>query len=177
MNLQNQSVVLQVVNTDVFAVTLYKNSTLAKAELIDQVAICSTLEGNEELPTTEESIKELTLSLPEDISETQKKQFLALLSQYSEIISGTSEDSGHTTVMQHHIDTGKPLLIHQQPRRIPLPRQETVCKLLDEMLIKGIISPSKSPWALPIVPVAKKDGSTRFCIDYRKVNSVTRKDA
>ena len=137
----------------------------------------STLEGNEELPTTEESIKELTLSLPEDISETQKKQFLALLSQYSEIISGTSEDLGHTTVMQHHIDTGNALPIRQQPRRIPLPRRETVCKLLDEMLKKGIISPSKSPWASPIVLVAKKDGSTRFCIDYRKVNSVTRKDA
>ena len=59
------------VNTDVCAVTLYKNSTLAKAELIDQAEICST-EGNAELPTMEESDKELMLTLPEDISDTEE---------------------------------------------------------------------------------------------------------
>ena len=155
------------VNTDVSPVTLYKNSTLAKAELIDQEAICSTLEENGDILTMERPDKELSLSLPEDISESQKNQFLALLSQYSEIISSTSEDLGHTTVMQHHIDIGNSPPIRQQPRRIPLPRRETVRKLLDEMLKKGIISPSKSPWASPIVLLAKKDGSTRFCIDYR----------
>ena len=46
-----------------------------------------------------------------------------------------------------------------------------------EMLQKNVVSPSTSPWASPIVLVHKKDGSTRFCIDYRKVNSLTRKDA
>ena len=177
MNPQDQAVVLRVVNTDVSPVTLYKNSTLAKAELIDQEAICSKLEENEDILTMKKPDKELPLYLPEDISETQKNQFLAILSQYSEIISSTLEDLGHTTIMQHHIDTGNSPPIRQQPRRILLPRRETVRKLLDEMLKKGIISPSKSPWASPIVLVAKKDGSTRFCIDYRKVNSVTHKDA
>jgi len=177
VNPQDQTVILRVVNTDVSPIILYQNSTLAKAELIDQEAICSTLEENEEVLTTEQLDKGLTISLPEDISEAQKKQFLALLSQYSEIISSTSEDLGHTTVMQHHIETDNAPPMRQQPRRIPLPQRETVRKLLDEMLKKGIISPSKSPWASPIVLVAKKDGSTRFCIDYRKVNIVTHKDA
>ena len=45
------------------------------------------------------------------------------------------------------------------------------------MLAKGVIQPSSSPWASPIVLVPKKDGNVSFCIDYRKVNAVTRRDA
>ena len=43
------------------------------------------------------------------------------------------------------------------------------------MLDQGVIEPSTSPWALPIM-LLKKDGSIRFCIDYRKINDVTWKD-
>jgi len=49
-------------------------------------------------------------------------------------------------------------------------------KLLNDMLAKDVITPSKSPWPSPVVLVQKKDGSIKFCIDCRNLNSVTQRD-
>ncbi|CAC5414321.1 unnamed protein product [Mytilus coruscus] len=64
----------------------------------------------------------------------------------------------------------------EPPRRIPFHLQPKVDKTIDDMLEKGIIEHSSSPWASGVVLVRKKDGSTRFCVDYRMLNSSTVKD-
>ena len=49
-------------------------------------------------------------------------------------------------------------------------------KHIQEMLVEGVISPSNSPWAAPVVLAPKKDGTIRFCVDYWALNEVTKKD-
>ena len=86
-------------------------------------------------------------------------------------------DLGRTDVVKHQINTGDSRPIKQQPRRIPAHLTEEVSKNIDDMLAKGVIKPSSSPWSSPIVMVKKKDGSYRFCVDYRRLNSCTIQDA
>ena len=75
------------------------------------------------------------------------------------------------------IDSGEHSPIHLPPRRLPITKQEVEHAEVQKMLDRGVIEPCQSSWARPVVLVTKKDGSTRFCMDYRKVNDITRKDA
>ena len=129
--------------------TLYRNSKIAIAEQINESTICSTVKGEEWVATEGIHHKpELLLAqpLPKDITETEKAQFIAY---YSDVIAVDPEDLGRTTILQHHIHTGTSPPIRQPVRRIPLPCRDTVHRLLEDMVTKGIISPSKSPWASP----------------------------
>ena len=78
--------------------------------------------------------------------------------------------------MTHVIDTGDSFPIKQQPRRVPFALCTKVDQLVDEMLDHGVITPSKSLWGSPIVLVTKKDRSSRFCVDYYRLNAVTKTD-
>ena len=93
------------------------------------------------------------------------------------MFSKSSSDVGRTDIVQHRIDTGTARPLKQPPRRLPLAKRDVACQAIEDMQREGIIEPSTSPWRSPVVLVTKKDGSVRFCVDYRKLNSVTRKDS
>jgi transposase InsO family protein len=73
------------------------------------------------------------------------------------------------------VTTGNP--IRQKAYRLPLMKRRTVEDEIEKMLAAKIIRPSQSPWAAPITLQSKKDGSVRFCVDYRRINAITMKDA
>ena len=66
--------------------------------------------------------------------------------------------------------------IAQKPYRMNPQELEELKKQLDDMLRKGLIRPSASPWGSPVIFVDKRDGTTRLCVDYRKLNDVTIKN-
>ena len=84
---------------------------------------------------------------------------------------------GRTGITRHKINTQDAHPIKQPLRRAPVHLKDEIDKQIDEMLVRDVIQPSKSPWASSIVMVSKKDGSKCFCIDYRKLNYITVKDS
>ena len=78
--------------------------------------------------------------------------------------------------MQFEIDTGDAAPKKLPVRRMPFTVRQEVARQLKMMQETGVIQPSNSPWASPVVLVRKKDGTHRLCVDYRELNSVTRAD-
>lgn len=92
------------------------------------------------------------------------------------IFSQHDEDYGRTDTILHQIPTGDAAPIRQRYRQIPPNWFSEVKALLKHMLDADIIRLSSSPWASHIVLVQKKDGSIPFCVDYRQLIQVTRKE-
>ena len=107
----------------------------------------------------------------------QKAQLRQVLIEYQHVFAKSKGDRGQTGIVKHGIDTGSARPIKQPPRRLPFAKREIEREEIAKMEAGGVIRPSTSPWAAPVVLVKKKDGSMRFCIDYRLLNDVTVKDA
>ena len=109
-----------------------------------------------------------------DISDTNKKALRAVILSYRDVFSMDDSDLGFCDTMKHVIDTGTSAPIKQKYRRLNPPVKDKVNEELIRMEKQGVIERSISPWCSPLVPVRKKDGRIRICIDFRKLNAVTK---
>ncbi|UYV66872.1 K02A2.6-like, partial [Cordylochernes scorpioides] len=78
--------------------------------------------------------------------------------------------------VKHRINTGDHLPTKQRPYRVAPRERQIIQDEVNKMEKLDIIQPSESPWASPVVLIRKKDGSWRFCVDYRRLNKITKKD-
>lgn len=109
------------------------------------------------------------------LSREQETMLQSAIDEFQEI-SSDSKGLGCTKWLSHEIiTTGSPI----RQRYYPLSpvKLKILNEEIDKMLEMGVIRPSRSPWASPVVMVTKKDGSVRFCVDSRKLNSVTVRDS
>ena len=114
--------------------------------------------------------------LPENLSPLQQQQLNELFKEFQDIFSQGDDDLGNTPLLEHGIETHGPPLRQPYRRQNPAVRREEMTQV-QQMLSSNVIRTSNSPWASPVVMVRKKDGSLRFCVDFRQLNTATIKDA
>jgi hypothetical protein len=156
-------------------ILLYKGTTLGEASSVSVVQ-CDDRRypDTQALPEElEKLIKDSTLELEEGDRDAVRK----LIENSRAVFASKQSPFGHTTIIQHGIETGHQTPIKQALRRPPFHIRAEAEAEVEKMLKSGVIEPSRSPWSSPIVLVRKKDSTLRFCIDYRKLNAVTCKDS
>ena len=109
----------------------------------------------------------------------EKKRLADLLKTYADVFADDiAELQGRLqTQVKHTIDTGAAAPVNVKPYRIPKAHLDAALEEIKKMRDAGIVVPSKSPWCAPVLPIRKKDGTIRICVDYRQLNKVTKKDA
>lgn len=124
------------------------------------------------------SLDDLGVQIPSDtLSSEQKSKVIDFLEGWKHVFSSGLTDLGCTSKVEHEIELTDNKPFKKPYRRIPPGMIEEVREHLKDMLNAGAIRESKSPFSSNVVLVRKKDGSLRFCIDFRKLNSRTVRDA
>jgi len=113
------------------------------------------------------------IDLPEDTIQGLK----SVVYDHRDTFTSSSSDLGFCPLVEHDIGTGDSRPIKQTLSRPPIAAREAEDDILDEMLATRVIEPSNSSWASPVCLVKKKNGIFPFCIDYRRVNAVSKKYA
>ena len=148
---------------------------LPKILNVSSVAI-GTGKSSECVKWRQQQLGNLLRSTERQLSEKDHLLLEELLCEYHDVFSLEEDERGETDMIEFEINTGDEPPKKQAARRIPYAARQEVIDQLERMQRIGVIRPSNSPWLSPVVLVRKRDGTLRFCIDYRVLNSVTKPD-
>lgn len=123
-----------------------------------------------------EAIDKRAINMAGNLTDREEYSLIELLDKHRGCLPSESNELGYATDIEHRIDTGDAPPIANQPYRVSQYERRIISEKVSEMLKDGVIQPSNSPWSSPVVLVRKKSGEHRFCIDYRRLNNVTKRD-
>ncbi|KAL0901247.1 hypothetical protein ABMA27_006539 [Loxostege sticticalis] len=121
-------------------------------------------------------IIEENLNIGEQFEMDNKTKLLGLLNSYRDCFAFTTGELGQTSVAEMHIKLNDSTPVTYRPYRLSLSEREKVQQIVNELMSNKIIRESNSEYASPIILVAKKNGESRLCVDYRALNRKTVKD-
>ena len=122
------------------------------------------------------TLKETSLNIG-PLTEDKGRRFRQLLEEFADLFASDINELGRTNLVTHRIYTEDVPSINSRPYSIPPSEQTFVKEEIQQMLDNKLIQPSNSPWTSPVVLVRKKNSKLCFCVDYRKLNAITKKDA
>ena len=180
VDVSDANLIFSVTNPTSETVILKRNVEVASLQPVSEV-----MEGNfshlndsqSNQTKVPEHLKSLVENVSDKLSSAEKAEIEDVIGQFSDIFVGPDGQLGQTDLVEHCINTEDIKPIKIPPRRLPISQRDIAGIEIDKMLRDDIIEPSSSPWSAPIVLVKKRDQSTRFCVDYRRLNSATLKDS
>lgn len=143
------------------------------------VALVDATGENGRLGSQGSADSQLLQMISKSLSQSERDTLLGVLSKHLKVFDFSK--SGKMPLIpasrtRHRINTASAHPVRQKPYRVSPSERNIINEQVQEMLGKGVIQESASPWAAPVILVKKKDGTWRFCVDYRRLNSVTKKD-
>ena len=150
-------------------------------DMVMNSTICRklTLDGVLGSVSLTQEITRVRIQEPDDMNnepELFESQMNNFLEANADLFAESITDLSPTSTVFHCIDTKDAKPIKQNPRRLPFHLRSEIEKTVNELIESHVIVPSKSNWASNIVPVRKKDGTIRVCVDFRDLNDRTVKD-
>ncbi len=158
------------------ACQIYHLNLLKKWSEVQPVMLATAISSEDDLGSeVNTKIQSLTLAPGGDhLLPSQLTDVARLQTEFADVFSPLP---GRTNLIQHHIESEPGVVVRSRPYRLPEHKKKVVQLELEAMLEVGVIEESHSDWASPIVLVSKTNSSVRFCVDYRKVNAVSKLDA
>ena len=174
---QEADVGVPVVNLTSRPKTLAEGTFVGQATVINEIEVGSLNTEHQPGESQYAHVQSIIDGLPHDLSDEEYDKVADFVRKHAEAFSKSEYDIGRTKIIPHRIDIGSNRPIRQQLRRHPRAHLEVIDQEVQKMLDHDIVEESASPWSSNVVLVAKKNGKLRFCIDYRKLNSLTCKDS
>ena len=168
---KDRSLPLLIVNNTNKFIKIYRHGLVAKISGIqNNVANVNSVMKNKPCNNTLD-LKDL------DVPEQYRSKIEKLVLRNQDLFASKDSELGHTDTVKMQIEVENHEPIKMRPYRTPIKNREVIDKAINEMLDADVIRRSRSPWSFPVVIVDKKDGSKRFCVDFRKLNQVTKKNS
>lgn len=161
-------------NVNQFPVTVHKNQTIA-------VSIPHASQEDADILSAEDTkdaeIRPEMFQIADTLAPNEREKMLELLIKNKDVFATKTSQLTATHILEHHIRLTDDRPFCERPPRAGKEQLEAADKLLDTLIHQDYIEPSISPYSSRYLMVRKKDGGYRMCIDYRKLNSKTEKDA